>query len=252
MKLTIDNNGWIDTSKPIDISMVLQNNEANARAWYVDSPKFEPVMENGFVGSVKEGGAVNFRNIFFNPHGHGTHTECLGHISKEWVNVNDCVKHFWHSCQLISVQPNTVYNEKYNETDEVVTLEQLQNSEIEPCEAVVIRTLPNEKSKINKHYSGTNPCYFDVKIVPFLNDLGVEHLLVDTPSVDRESDGGELIFHHAFWDYPSNPQYKKSITELVFVDSSIPDGRYMLNLQFASFNNDAAPSRPVLYAINDF
>ena len=73
----------IDLSQPIDISLPLSNTLENVTAWYVSKPEFTPVMENGFVGDVNLGGNVNFRNIFFNPHGHGTHTECVGHISKE-------------------------------------------------------------------------------------------------------------------------------------------------------------------------
>lgn len=250
MKLTLENGHFIDTEKPLDISMTLQNNAKNVRAWYVDPPRFEPVMENGFVGSIAEGGAVNFRNVFFNPHGHGTHTECLGHISKEWVNVNDCIKNYWNTCQLISIEPKKVKNETDGEMDTIVTLDQIKALNIEPCQALIIRTLPNQTSKTNTHYSGTNPTYLDENIVTYLNELGVIHLLVDLPSVDRELDGGKLAFHHAFWNYPNKPQFHKSITELVFVNDSISDGKYLLDLQFAAFNNDAAPSRPVLYAMN--
>ena len=81
MKLFLSDGTFIETDKPIDISIPLTNDNYNPRAWYVDPPVFEPVRANGFIGSRKEGGAVNFRNIFFNPHGHGTHTECLGHIT---------------------------------------------------------------------------------------------------------------------------------------------------------------------------
>src|SRR5690554_7126316 len=64
-----------DLKRGIDISIPLSDDEKNPLAWYVKPPRFEPVMQDGWVGSVKDGGTVNFRNIFFNPHGHGTHTE---------------------------------------------------------------------------------------------------------------------------------------------------------------------------------
>ncbi len=38
-----------------------------------------------------------------------------------------------------------------------------------------------------------------------------------------------------------------TITELIFVPNKIRDDDYILNLQIASFENDAAPSKPVLY-----
>jgi hypothetical protein len=77
----------------------------------------------------------------------------------------------------------------------------------------------------------------------------VEHLLIDMPSIDREMDEGKLLAHHAFWQYPENTQFHKTITEFIYVNNEIIDGTYLLNLQIASFENDASPSKPVLYKI---
>ena len=77
----------------------------------------------------------------------------------------------------------------------------------------------------------------------------MEHLLIDLPSVDREKDEGKLTAHHIFWDYPNNTQLQKTITELIYVPNDVLDGTYLLNLQIASFENDATPSKPVLYKI---
>jgi hypothetical protein len=76
---------------------------------------------------------------------------------------------------------------------------------------------------------------------------GIDHLLLDLPSVDREVDGGALAAHRAFWNYPENPRMKATITELIYVPSKVQDGQYFLNLQVAPIENDASPSRPVLY-----
>ena len=40
-----------------------------------------------------------------------------------------------------------------------------------------------------------------------------------------------------------------TITELIYVDGAILDGSYLLNLQIASFELDASPSKPVLYKV---
>ena len=118
-------------------------------------------------------------------------------------------------------------------------------------EALIIRTSPNAESKKHLNYTGTNPAYIDVKVVPILNKSKIQHLLIDLPSVDRESDGGKLEFHHEFWGVPKNPQFHKTITELIYVSDTVPDGDYILNLQTAPFENDATPSRPVLFAIEE-
>ena len=59
-----------------------------ARAWYKGPATVEPVRTDGWVGSVAEGGAVNFRDITFNPHAHGTHTETREHIHDAFQPVD--------------------------------------------------------------------------------------------------------------------------------------------------------------------
>ena len=46
---------------------------------------------------------------------------------------------------------------------------------------------------------------------------------------------------------PQNERMDASITEMIYVPDEIEDGTYLLELQFAPFENDASPSRPVLY-----
>lgn len=251
MLLHINQNEYIDTEQPLDISITLTNDSINPRAWYVDLPRIEPVRANGFVGSVAEGGGVNFRDIYFNPHGHGTHTECYGHISKDWVSVNESLKSYWFKVRLISLEPKSIFNKTYNEQDLVIQLDQFREIDLTGIKGVVVRTLPNNNSKKSKNYSASNPPYFEAEIADLLRNKGIEHFLVDLPSVDREVDGGKLDFHHRFWDYPNNPRAQATITEFVFVEDKIEDGIYMLNLQTAPFNNDATPSRPVLYKIHE-
>ncbi len=249
MKFFLSPDKFIDTDEPLDISLQLENSDQNVRAWYVDPPVFEPVRANGFVGSVVEGGGVNFRNVFFNPHGHGTHTECLGHITEEIYSVNDTLKKYFFQAQLISIQPKEIAT-SHGEVDLVISADQLKNAiKDTTTEALIIRTLPNSLEKKSKNYSATNPTYLDIECIEPIRMAGVQHLLIDTPSVDREEDGGKLAFHHAYWEVPENPQYQKTITELIFVDDSIPDGNYVLELQVAAFKNDASPSRPILYKI---
>jgi hypothetical protein len=40
-----------------------------------------------------------------------------------------------------------------------------------------------------------------------------------------------------------------TITEFIYVPNTIEDGTYFLNLLIAPFENDATPSKPVLYEI---
>jgi hypothetical protein len=83
-----------------------------------------------------------------------------------------------------------------------------------------------------------------------LAENGVQHLLTDLPSVDREEDAGAMAAHKAFWQYPHSPRLQATISEMVFVPNEAKDGLYFLNLQIASFESDASPSKPILYPLS--
>ncbi|MDG2506486.1 MAG: cyclase family protein [Crocinitomicaceae bacterium] len=244
MILHLNETDFINTGKPIDLSIELRAEEDSLKAWGQGSPIIAPVRDGNFIGSVAEGGVVNFKNISFNPHAHITHTECCGHITEAFHSVNDGLKQFFFNAQLISFVPD-----QQNE-DEVITLEQLKSVHLnKDVEALIIRTIPNSDQKITRAYTGTNPPYLDAKIATYLIAHGIEHVLVDLPSVDREQDNGALAFHHAFWEVPKATNMKRTITEFIYVPNNILDGLFILELQMSSFRNDACPSRPVLYSI---
>lgn len=244
------NNFTIDLSKPIDISIPLSNSEKNPIAWYIEKPQIEPVVFGEWIGKVSEGSSTNFNNIFFNPHGHGTHTECLGHITREFYSINQCLKQFFFTAQLISIEPEKIGD------DWVITKEQVKtvSSRATP-EAIIIRTSPNKESKKSTNYSHTNPPYLTEEAAIFIRESGIQHLLIDLPSVDREEDEGKLLAHKAFWNVKDvanlndDARLNCTITEMIYVEDEIQDGSYILNLQISSFENDASPSKPILYKI---
>jgi kynurenine formamidase len=239
-------NYTIDLSQPLDISIPITGKVSNVNAWYVAPPKIEPHSEGEFIGKVTEGASTNFNDIFFNPHAHGTHTECVGHITEEFYSVNQSLSKFFFMAEVITIAP-----EKIN-GDFVISKKQLQYAlGNKNREAVIIRTIPNLKDKMTRQYANTNPPYLLESAMQLLVDKGVEHLLVDLPSVDKEKDDGALLAHKTFWNYDGKLRQAATITEFVFVANSIKDGKYFLNLQLAAFENDASPSRPVLYLIED-
>ncbi|UKN00864.1 cyclase family protein [Paracrocinitomix mangrovi] len=254
MILKLNEKEFIDTDAPIDISIPIHNGKNPVLAWYYGPIELTPVMTDQFIGDVNQGGAVNFRHLSMNPHAHGTHTECVGHISKEWYSINKCLKTFHFKAALITVVPAKVFNDEFQKEDDVVQVEAIKeaidNLDLpQDVDALVIRTMPNGINKLSKNYSSTNPIYYDEACIHFINDLGIKHLIVDLPSVDREEDKGVLAAHHAFWDYPNNPQLEKSITELVFIPDEVKDGIYVANIQITSLENDASPSKVVLFKI---
>jgi kynurenine formamidase len=245
------NNFEIDLSKPIDISIPLTNTDENPIAWYIEKPVIEPVIFGDWIGKVSEGkSSTNFNNIFFNPHGHGTHTECLGHITREFYSINQCLKQFFFFAKLVTVEPQRI------DEDLVITKDQISDAlNGSKPEAIIIRTLPNLKEKKSRKYSNTNPPYLSEEAAIFIRESEIQHLLIDLPSVDREHDEGKLVAHKGFWNVTNteilndDARLNATITEMIYVFDEIEDGDYILNLQIVSFENDASPSKPILYKI---
>ena len=236
-----------DLDKPNDISLPLKSGAQNPTCYWAEPVKVETIRSGDFIGSVKEGGTVNYQKLTVTPHGNGTHTECYGHISADNVTLNQSLKEFHFAAALITVTP-----EKIASGDFIITAKAVREKiKDQTVQAVVLRTLPNTDSKKTMNYSGTNPPYLDHEAAAYLVELGVKHLLIDLPSVDRESDAGKLLAHKAFWQFPHHTRKNCTITELIFVDNSISDGLYLLNLQITSLEMDASPSKPVLYKLTE-
>ncbi len=232
--------------EPMDISIPLKAGMNNVNCFYAPPMEVWPVVAGDFVGSTKQGGPLNFMNVQLNPHGNGTHTECVGHIAKEEYTINQCLRKFFFLAELLSIFPRKTAN-----GDRVIFADQLEELiQWQGTKAIIIRTLPNDGMKLSMNHSGANPPYLHHEAIEFLTSIGIEHLLVDLPSVDREEDGGALLSHKSFWQYPVSPKTNRTITELVYVPMEIKDGLYFLNLQIGSFELDVSPSKPVLYKLS--
>ncbi|WP_179004492.1 cyclase family protein [Winogradskyella forsetii] len=236
----------IDLSQPLDISIPLTGEATNVNAWYIGPPKIEPEIIDGEKVSVANGAVVNFNTITFNPHSHVTHTETVGHITEKVYSINKHLKQFFFLAEVVTVAP-----EKAGD-DYMVSKKQLKFAlGNKKRDAIVIRTMPNMRDKLSRQYSNTNPTYLQEDAAEYLKNKGIKHLLIDLPSVDKESDGGELLAHNAFWNTKGKLRLDATISEFIYVSNKIEDGMYMLNLQIAPFENDASPSKPILYKILD-
>jgi arylformamidase len=251
-----------DTEKPLDISIPLAFNSPQPNIYGVKNASANAYEDEHFVGDTRRGGSCNFENIALNTHCNGTHTECVGHITRERISVHDCLQDSFLLANLITVLPENAsesdetYAVKLDETDKLITGKSIQNAklEIKNAEALIIRTLPNDSSKKSRDYSLQNPPFFSTEAIQFIVELGVKHLLVDVPSLEKLHDEGKLSNHRIFWNVEQgsldiSPQTKvnNTVTEIIFVPDEIADGVYLLNLQIAPFISDASPSRPILF-----
>ncbi len=226
------------------------------------------------VGDTRRGGSCNFETITITPHCNGTHTECVGHISRDRIYLSDILSDALIPARLVTIVPVCA-----TETDET-TLPVPEDSDLlitaralsaacsvtipgllpgvadEFTSALIIRTLPNTEDKLSANYPDTTCAFLTVEAATWLKNTGVDHVLLDLPSVDRMYDEGHMAAHHAFWGVgaendnvlPESCSHR-TITELIYVPDTVVDGCYLLNLQVAPFVSDAAPSRPVLFPV---
>ncbi len=229
-----------DLSSGYCIAIPLDHTQPQPNAFFAPLYEASPHKQGDWIGDTRKGASVNFFNVRINPHGNGTHTECVGHISKERYSVHQALSSGRWIVQLISVYPVAQDN-----GDRIIRDLEWESG----IESLIIRSLPNHPDKKTRIYGNTNPPYLDAEMVGRMAEDGVEHLLLDLPSVDREEDQGALLAHKAFWKYPEDLRKNATITELVYIDNVIPDGLYLLEIQIPALELDASPSRPFIYPL---
>lgn len=267
MKLTVTLSGQtyraqLDKTENIAIALNFAGEQPNH--FGVANATAKAVEGGGFIGDTRRGGSCNVDQLSLTPHCNGTHTECVGHIIDQRLSVHRLLQDSLLAARLITVSPLVVAGDGDNYSpalekgdkliDQASLAAQLDGIDDSELEALVIRTLPNDLDKQSMHYDQQHyPPFISHDAIDYLNRRGIKHLLVDFPSIDRMYDDGKLSSHHRFWQVRSGSrqlddrvQQFKTITEMVYIAPSIIDGLYLLNLQIAPFELDAAPSRPQL------
>lgn len=291
LSIRISNQNYkIDDENALDISIPLNFNGAQPAAYGAEKATSKPCETGNLIGDTRRGGSCNFEEYKFIPHCNGTHTESVGHITHERISVHRCLRDVFIRAELVSIEPESAaetqetYAIELSKDDKLITRDALRSAlrqaetgastsvNLEPKtqspperelsrfdeSALIIRTLPNDESKLTRSYSDNIPPFFSTEAMRFIRKTGVKHLLVDLPSIDRIFDEGKLSNHRAFWNiapgaFEINEKtlIHNTITELIFVPNEITDGSYLLNLQIAAFVADASPSRPILFKLLD-
>jgi arylformamidase len=239
----------VDTSRAHDLSIAVRFDSEQVAAFGAAAAVSVPLQAGSFVGSVARGGSCNCDVHTFCAHTAGTHTECVGHLAQQPVAVCDVLRETLWPATVITL-PAEEGAISRGELEQA-----LAASDAEFLRALVVRTLPNSLAKRARDYNAEPARYFAPDAVQLLRDRGVQHLLVDLPSLDRADDTA-LTCHRIFWELPpaghtlpAGPICARTVTELIFADNNISDGHYLLDLQVAPIRADAAPSRPMLYEV---
>lgn len=266
MKILIEISGkqWrADLSKPIDISIPVVFDGLQPNTYDVPKATSRAYEKDGWIGDTRRGGSCNFETLTMTPHCNGTHTECVGHLTDDRIAIRSVLREALFPASLVTVEPDmgTDTAERYVPakagSDRLITRRRLEHAlhgqDPKFSKGLILRTLPNDDSKTSRRYTDNPAPYFSIDAIEWIVARGVEHLIVDVPSVDRAHDEGKLTVHHTFWNVPQGTHEAsgsaKTVTEMVYVPDSVPDGVYLATIQIPDFVSDAAPSRVWLYRI---
>lgn len=259
----------VDLTAPVDLAITLEFPGPQPRFFAGDPASAEPLRAGTFTGSVSGGASCNCGVYTLSPHCHGTHTECVGHVTDNAATLAGLTPVPPALAALVSVTPEplgaavAVQAGTSAPTDPVITRALLAGAAAhwigDPWTALVVRTLPNDAGKRYRHYAGPCPApYFTDDAMHWIVERGMTSLVVDLPSLDRADDGGSLSAHRAYWGLPLGAldahqaqRGRALVTELAYVPDTAPDGLYLLDLHVPAFAADSAPSRPVLYPVHE-
>jgi arylformamidase len=253
-----------DLSRPINIAISLEFSADQPRHFGAPAAATQPFAVPGFSGSVAQGASCNCNLITLIPHCNGTHTECVGHLTTERLDAHRQIPPGLVPALLLSIEPVDARGALETTDpapqagDTLITRRAIEGGwpESLPLQprALVLRTLPNETSKMRRDYTNSTPAYLSREAAEFVVARGIQHLVVDLPSLDRAHDEGRLTAHRVFFGLPrgstslalaGRPQ--STVTELAFIPDEVADGVYLLEIQVPAIGGDAVPSRPLLY-----
>jgi arylformamidase len=270
----------IDLTSPVSLAIDLDFSPRQPRHFGAPPATSRPLAVPGFSGSVEHGASCNCQTLTLIPHCNGTHTECVGHLTREPVDAHRVAPLGLLPALLVSVEPADAATTKESTDpaphagDRLITRHALAEGwsaaatqtrvppELRPSapfapRALVIRTLPNRPDKQHQDYSDSTPPYLSRQAAELLVERGIEHLVVDLPSIDRSRDEGRLTAHRIFFGLPPGStaltqatRARATVTELAYIPDTATDGPYLLELQVPALGGDAVPSRPLLYRLS--
>jgi arylformamidase len=251
-----------DFSRAVSLAIELQFDQAQPRHFGAPPARSTAFVAGSFNGEVARGASCNCRTLVLTPHCNGTHTESVGHLTIDAPALSSIIPFEPVPAVLVDVETMIASDCREGsdppprDEDGLVTRVAIERGwpgrlPFAP-RAAILRTLPNEPDKRRRDYSGTNPAYLTVDAVDWLVAAGIEHLVLDLPSLDRTDDDGRLAGHRRFFGLPAGStrlgdarRPRATITEFAFVPDECTAGPCGLQLQIPAWSGDAVPSRPV-------
>ena len=225
------------------------------------APRRWPLSLPGFSGEVRSGASCNCATLELTPHCNGTHTESVAHLVVDPQDV----------CELAPLGPLpalllSLATERADRADEdsdpaprpgdrLLTRAALRAAwpatlPFAP-RALLLRAVPPALDAGPPPHDAEPP-FLSRQLARELVERGIEHLVVELPSIDRGHDQGRLCAHRVFFGLPPGstrlaearrPQC--TVTEFAAIPPSLPDGPCALQLALPRIAGDAVPSQPL-------
>lgn len=244
----------MDFAAATPLALQLDFHAPHPRHFGAPQAEMQPLRLGDFEGEVVRGASCNCSRITLVPHCNGTHTEGASHLTVQQVPLQQYVPLSPVPALLLSVAPVAASGSGEDTDplpqpqDRILTRSGLLQAwtAFAGCHptALLLRT--------GADVGTDNPPYLSRQFVHEILDRGIEHLVVDLPSVDRSRDEGRLTAHRLFFGLPPHSVDRAqatrancTITELAHFPGHLPDGPCALQLQLAPFSGDAVPSRPL-------
>jgi arylformamidase len=252
IEISVGGRRWRGASGAVSLAIPLDFDGPQPR-FFMDAPASAvPLVAGSFTGEVRSGASCNCRVHTLAPHCHGTHTECVGHITEDRRTLADLDPEPARLALLVTLPTDTPAITR------AALMTAAERWEGLPWTALIVRTLPNDPVKRFRQYTDPSAApYFLPEAIDWIVEHGVASLVVDLPSLDRGDDPA-LAAHRAYWGLPAGSRQagdaaraRALVTELAYVPERLLDGLYLLELQVAPFASDAAPSRPVIRAASE-
>src|ERR1700730_13359846 len=94
----------IDLSRPISLAIALDFSDEQPRHFGAPQATSHPCAVPGFSGSVEHGASCNCQTLTLIPHCNGTHTECVGHLTREPLDAHRVAPLGFLPALLVSIE----------------------------------------------------------------------------------------------------------------------------------------------------
>jgi kynurenine formamidase len=258
----------IDLGAPVSLARAVRFDGGGPRHFGAPAARARPYTAPGFTGEVRRGASCNCATIELTPHCNGTHTESVAHLVDEPLDVCDLAPLGLMPALVVSLDPQAASATDEDSDpppqpgDRLLTRAALRAAwpALLPFapRALVLRARRGADAGVDDD-PGNDPAgapYLSRQLVADLVDRGIEHLVVELPSIDRAHDEGRLCGHRLFFGLPPGSTRLAeatrrgcTVTEYASIPAALADGPCALQLTLPRLAGDAVPSRPLAFRL---